>query len=471
MNKHIKFFLVTLFILGLSQSAIAQKIFENNGLFVIKDFVTTGNKKTKSYVVEREFVFKRGDSLSFQSIVQKCEQSKGYLLSTRLFVIADVTPVMVSATEVVINIDVKERLYIFPLPYFKIASRNFNVWLKEDKASLQRVNYGVKLKWQNFSGRRDQIDFEAFTGFNQALTARYRQPYADGSLTWGYSLGVALARTKQVFAYNKNNQAIAYPNKRGDIFNKSFFSVSGDITYRKGIKSNHQLALRYTNESISDSLYIQNNNYYGLGLQHLKPIDVSYRYSYVDVDYGPLPLKGVVFGASISNRFNAGFSNIAQLSASIFTGTPLGHKFYFLNTTIASVKSKQQLSYVNQGFMGFGSFFLRGLDVYVIDGYSGFAIKNTLTKEILNTRVKLPLISRWVKSHEKVPLRLLISGFNDHGYVSSKNVGSSRLNNKWLYTEGVALDILTAYDFQIKLEYSINQLGQKGFFFQTGLSF
>jgi outer membrane protein assembly factor BamA len=471
MSKHINFILTALFIIGLAMPTIAQKAFENNGLFVIKDFVITGNKKTKSYVIEREFVFKRGDSISFQAVVQKCEQSKGYLLSTRLFVIADVTPVIISATEIVINIDVKERLYIFPLPYFKIASRNFNVWLKEDKASLQRVNYGAKLKWYNFSGRRDQIDFEAYTGFNQVLTAKYRQPYADGSLTWGYSFGVALARTKQVFAFNKKNQAIAYPDKKGDVFNKNFFSISGDITYRKGIFSNHQLAFRYADERISDSLYAQNNYYYGLGVKRIKPVDISYRYNYTDIDYAPLPLKGISFGASLTHRLNAGYSNITQLSTSIFTGTPLGRKFYFLNTTIASIKSKQNLSYINQGFMGFGSFFLRGLDVYVIDGHNGFAIKNTLTKEILNTRIKLPLISRWVKSHEKVPLRLLISGFSDHGYVSSKNLGSSRLNNKWLYTEGVALDILTAYDFQIKLEYSINQLGQKGFFFQTGLSF
>jgi outer membrane protein assembly factor BamA len=468
MKKIIAAFIV---VFVFSLSAAAQKAFENNGLFIVKDFVVTGNKKTKNYVIEREFVFKRGDSLSFPEIVSKCEQSKGYLLSTRLFLIADITPVIASAGEVVINIDVKERFYIFPLPYFKLASRNLNVWLKEDNASLKMVNYGAKLKWQNFSGRRDQIDFEAYTGFNQALIARYRQPYADGSLTWGYSLGVALSRTKQVFAINEKNRQLIYPNNRGNEFNRSLFSISGDITYRKGILTTHQLSLRYANESISDSLYAVNNNYYGIGVQRLKPVDVSYRIAYTDVDYAPLPLKGISFGASVTKRFNAGFSNIAQASASIFTGTPLGKKFYFLNTSIASIKSKKDLSYVNQAFMGFGSFFLRGLDVYVIDGYGGFAIKNTLTKEIVNTRIKLPFVSRWVKSHEKIPLRLLVSGFSDHGYVASKSTGSSILNNKWLYTQGVALDILTAYDFQLKLEYSINQLGQKGFFFQTGLSF
>jgi len=41
------------------------------------------------------------------------------------------------------------------------------------------------------------------------------------------------------------------------------------------------------------------------------------------------------------------------------------------------------------------------------------------------------------------------------------------LNNKYLHTWGIGLDILTIYDVVLKFEYSFNQLGDKGFYFHT----
>ena len=43
-----------------------------------------------------------------------------------------------------ILVDVKERWYIFPVPYLKPVDRNLNQWIVEQKASLSRVNYGAK---------------------------------------------------------------------------------------------------------------------------------------------------------------------------------------------------------------------------------------------------------------------------------------------------------------------------------------
>jgi hypothetical protein len=49
-------------------------------------------------------------------------------------------------------VDVKERWYIFPVPYFKPVDRNLNQWIVEQNASLDRVNYGIKLMYNNVTG-------------------------------------------------------------------------------------------------------------------------------------------------------------------------------------------------------------------------------------------------------------------------------------------------------------------------------
>jgi hypothetical protein len=38
------------------------------------------------------------------------------------------------------------------------------------------------------------------------------------------------------------------------------------------------------------------------------------------------------------------------------------------------------------------------------------------------------------------------------------------LGNRFLYTSGFGIDILTLYDFNLRVEYSFNQLGEKGLF-------
>ena len=46
-------------------------------------------------------------------------------------------------------------------------------------------------------------------------------------------------------------------------------------------------------------------------------------------------------------------------------------------------------------------------------------------------------------------------------------IQKSFLNNRMLYTGGMGFDIVSFYDTCIRLEYSINQLGQKGLFLHT----
>ena len=47
-----------------------------------------------------------------------------------------------------VMVDVKERWYIFPLPIFELADRNFNEWWKT--RDFSRTNYGLSVVQNNF---------------------------------------------------------------------------------------------------------------------------------------------------------------------------------------------------------------------------------------------------------------------------------------------------------------------------------
>ena len=54
--------------------------------------------------------------------------------------------------------------------------------------------------------------------------------------------------------------------------------------------------------------------------------------------------------------------------------------------------------------------------------------------------------------------------FGNSGYIYNPQPGDNFLSNRMLYSGGLGIDILTSYDFTLKLEWTFNQLGQNGLF-------
>ena len=102
----------------------------------------------------------------------------------------------------------------------------------------------------------------------------------------------------------------------------------------------------------------------------------------------------------------------------------------------------------------------------MVDGTAFFILKNTLRRELLNFKVRLPIVP---KKFSNLPIRVLAKAYGDMGYGYSKAGLSGRLSNRMLYTAGVGLDVVSFYDTCIRFEYSINQLGEKGLFLHAKL--
>ena len=111
--------------------------------------------------------------------------------------------------------------------------------------------------------------------------------------------------------------------------------------------------------------------------------------------------------------------------------------------------------------MGYGEYYLRGLEDYVIDGVFSFIGKYTLRKKIAGFDIPFPIKNNIVS---KIPFKIFAKTYVDAGYAYNKYGTNGRLGDRLLYTGGFGIDILSLYDINVGLEYSFNQLGQKGLF-------
>jgi len=134
-----------------------------------------GNRKTKTYIVERELSFKKGDTVTISQLVNAFHTAHDRLINTHLFNEVLIYVKDFSGYKVNVEIEVKERWYIFPVPYFKPVDRNFTAW-SQKHYSLSRVNYGGKFTHYNFTGRNDNLTAWLITGYARQFELYYNQP-------------------------------------------------------------------------------------------------------------------------------------------------------------------------------------------------------------------------------------------------------------------------------------------------------
>jgi hypothetical protein len=186
--------------------------------------------------------------------------------------------------------------------------------------------------------------------------------------------------------------------------------------------------------------------------------------NYVNVDYKPFPLKGLLAEANILRRGIHADMNMWQFTGKVTKSLQLSKKNFFSVQGYGLLRLPFDQPYINQRMFGYSDLYLRGLEKYVIDGVGAFMIRNSLRRELFKFSVPTYLKSR---SHDRVPFRIYARLFGDAGYAYNKNTTVmyvNSLSNRLLYTGGFGVDVVSFYDFVLRLDYSFNQLGQNGLF-------
>ena len=107
--------------------------------------------------------------------------------------------------------------------------------------------------------------------------------------------------------------------------------------------------------------------------------------------------------------------------------------------------------------------------IYVIDGVQAGILKGTIRQEILNLNVPTFIIKN--EKYKKIPFKIVAKVYGDIGASHLPAYTNSILNNRFLYTYGAGIDVLSYYDFVARFEYSFNQLGEKGLFLHVRRDF
>ncbi len=431
----------------------------------VRHIEVVGNKKTKTTLILREIQFKTGDSLELAHLTKTLTLAHDQVYNTTLFSEVTITPIPVGASQVDVLVTVKERWYLYPIPQFQPVDRNLNEWLVKYKGDLTRVNYGIKLVDYNLTGRRDVLRIYLLDGYTRNIAFSYSQPYSSKSLTNGFVVGGGYAQSREIaYQTSYNNKLQFYSNGN---FVRSSWAFSAGYSIRRAIKTRHIFSATYTIAQINDSIVLlkYNPNYFSNASKAQSFIDLSYNYRYSQVNNVAYPLTGVIAFATLSKR-GLGLSgnvNMLTLEGGYARYHDFSKKWYGSLQWTGKIKLPFDQPYFNQRGIGYGDATLRGLEYYVVDAAAYSVLQSTIKKKLTAFKIPFPIRSNYVSN---IPVTILAKAFADLGYGYNHQKYPSFLGNKLLYTGGLGIDIVSLYDFHLKMEYSLNQLGQNGLFLQ-----
>ena len=427
--------------------------------FIVRNIVILGNKKTIPDIILREIPFKPGDVYLLQDLVAKFEVARRQLMNTSLFHEAIVALKSFEGYNIDVLVEVKERWYIFPVPYFKPIDRNLNQWLVEQNASLKRVNYGGKLLYNNVTGRNDKLKFWLINGYTKQLSINYDRLYIDKQMKWGMNVVFAMGKNRELNYITFNNKQNFF---NSNAYIRNFVTASAELTYRKAITTRHRFGIAYTLEDLADTVVKLNPNYFNYGRKRVTYPKLYYVMTYYNVDYIPYPTEGYAAEITIAKEGFSKFFNLWQLTAKGSGNWPTGNKTFFSLNAYATLKLPFSQPYFNQRLLGYADVFMQGYEYYVIDGVAGGYLKASLVRKLVGFDVKLPGTKKIVP--QKIPFKIYGRIYANTGYTYNPNPVNSSLSNKMLYSTGFGIDITTIYDFTFRIDWSFNQLGQNGIF-------
>jgi len=461
MFKSTSFKFLILLLICISQIGYAQV----QAQIKISAIEITGNKKTRAYVILRELPYKVGDSISRDSLVILNTIAQQQLVNTALFLEVKVNESELDSTNVKINVQLKERWYFFPLPYFRWVDRNFNQWWNEQNRSLDRVNYGINLRQGNVSGNNDKLTVGLISGYTQQSVVKYQIPFIDKKLKFGMGVGWAQFNQKEVNYTTLNNKQVFLRTE--EVIRKGY-RANANLTYRPNLYERQALQVGFGNELISDSAFAVAPNFLPNHKKAYSYLDINWSYSKVRFDYNAYPTKGASTEIALFQRFSKK-SNLSAFQFRQVVAHPITPARFILAESLTIGRTMQQSNYSDRKLMGYGLMQMNGLEYYVVDGNAATLFKAAFHQRIGSYTVVNPLTKKFLPI---VKYTFWIKAYTNLGYVYSQEKNKSNpLANSLLRTAGIGLDLISIYDFVLNMEYSINQLGDKGLYLHGGINF
>ena len=420
----------------------------------IDSIIFEGNHRTQASFMERELNFAPGQCVPADSLPQLLKVAEQRLFNTQLFNQAT-ADTFITNGRYGVRFTVKERFPIFPKPNLEFADRNFNVWWTEQHRKLNRLNVGLTLQHNNVNGRRDILSVGAQVGYTQKFLLSYERPFIDARKQHGLGGSIQYLQNLEIsYITDSNKLRFARFETRPAL---RLAEAAIWYTYRPQFATRHDLKNTLQRYSLHDSIATQlNPAYLGNGRTSATVLNLEYRMEHNKVDNWNYPLKGYRFiGIAAYQQMMKGPGMPSLHLQYDYYYNPLP-KWYLSSISRARMAFNTDVPYIFQRNMGYDYDVMRGYEYFVMDG-SFFALtRANIKRTLIDRNIKLP-----IKYFQVVPVRVYAKIFGDAGYTYRKDAGNQYLNNKFLYSYGIGLDIVTLYDIKIRLEYAFNREGLK----------
>ncbi len=447
---------------------------------IIGKIILEGNKITRPHIINRELLFKQGDSLDLNSLDQRLKQSRLNLLNTSLFNFITIDTVSEEKGCFDVKIKMIERWYLFPFPIFEIADRNFNSWLAHRDS--RRINYGGFLKWTNLRGRMETLNLLVRFGYDERYRILYDFPYINQKQTIGLTFMAALTQNHEVAYKTEEDKPLYF---RGDDYLLKNYIISASINYRPSIFYTWSFSIAGNRYLYDHRLAELNSSYAPITSNSLDFIQSTLLYTNDHRDNKTYPLSGLFNDVELAAQNglfsdNTSYSNIFMKSNIVFS-EKINSKWSWSAGTTLKFSTNNKLPYfLNQG-LGYKRDYVRGYENYVIDGGRYILGRSNIRYNLLKPTVKNLKITGSEK-FDKIHYAVYFNIFADMGIVfpsdkpeteplNSPIVNNNKLNNTLLRGFGAGLDLVTYYDKVLRLEYTVNHYGKGGIFihFETSL--
>jgi outer membrane protein assembly factor BamA len=441
---------------------------------IVKSIAVEGNRKTKTRIITRELTFGIGDTIPLSKFGQLLDENRLRVMNTNLFNVVqlnvkDWKSGNLPIDEVNVVISIVENFYIYPVPIFGLADRNFNVWWKEQNHSLARTNYGFSLQHINTTGQRDPFSATLQLGYTPRFSISYDVPYINKKQTVGLFFGGNYGVNRELAVATIGNKLSFFRNSEKHIYENLGITVGATIT--PGLLTRHVVSLSYSEQSVDTSVVNRNQDYYLDNRKTQRYLLLNYSYSHDTRDMRPYPLKGhlAAITASKSGLLPSDDVNLLNVSArwaQFGKITPRLSYETVAKARVAVIGGEQPYTFTHG--MGYSADYLRGFEYYVVDGVNYGVLKNSLHFQLIDKTFDLSpyLKLKILKGFHSLPVKLYLSGNFDMGYAQSpaKFTVKNPLNNRVLRSGGVGLDIVAYYSWVWQIQYSWNDLGERDWF-------
>ncbi len=469
MNQLPVFRLLLLLSLFLTEALSAQTptVLSGDQPIVIDRIIITGNHRTRPNIITRELLFHEGDTLLPVVLNGALAASRENLMNIGLFNFVDIHVYQSVFGHADLHVEVTERWYLWPMPVFEIADRNFNEWYRHH--DFNRVNYGMRLRQDNFRGRDETLILMLIFGYSQRLGLYYEIPYINRKQNIGLTCGVFATRNHEVAYDSKDNKLTFYKNP--DRYLRNDLQAYVRMTKRKGIHHYYTTVLDYRNTSIDDTLALLNMDYFVHNSTHQQHLGLTWNYRFDKRDYQAYAQRGFMFELE-GNKTGLGVfknePNLVSISSGIRGYLPLEKRWGVAGMVKGKVAQRIDAPYFNQRALGYLSDYIRGYDYYVLNGQDWLLARSTLRYTLFRQHVyELPVFN--TDKFRRIPVAFYLNAFADAGYVEDATFGyKNPLSNQWQYSYGIGLDYVTYYDLVFRFEYAWNRMGEKGLYFHIG---